>query len=454
MGNFVLIERQSKAKHLQTIAGVKPSTYWLSTFLWDTMNYQIPLGLTLVLMLAFDVDVFTTTERQTFGGVIALLFLFGPASASFAYCISFFFSSASLCNIFIIMIGFLSGLAAPITTYTLRLIGSDSEDPWEKLLFIAKVIEWVGRFIPHFCLGKGLFYTINIQVFDVRVGGISSVWSTHILLFEVISLGIQIILYLALATRLDGLSSDPELTIFWRKFTAFFTCNARNSYEMCEVEDYEVDSDVLEEEERVMSEEASGDAVSIRQLKKVYGNGKVAVRDLSLGIPPGECFGLLGTNGAGYVLGHWLFAHNKTFPVLCTPHTLASRVLLQRKTTTMSILCAEIPPTSGDALISGSSVVKDTEIRQRIAYCPQYVDAHFENMTGREHVELYASLKGIEKAHVKQAAENKLAEVGLSVRDRDRFVSHYSGGMKRKLSLACATMGQPKVVCKLTKPPY
>lgn len=42
MGNFVLVERLSKAKHLQTIAGVQPATYWVSTFIWDTVNYQMP----------------------------------------------------------------------------------------------------------------------------------------------------------------------------------------------------------------------------------------------------------------------------------------------------------------------------------------------------------------------------------------------------------------------------
>ena len=42
MGNFVLQERLSKAKHLQTIAGVQSATYWISTFMWDTVNYQMP----------------------------------------------------------------------------------------------------------------------------------------------------------------------------------------------------------------------------------------------------------------------------------------------------------------------------------------------------------------------------------------------------------------------------
>jgi hypothetical protein len=103
-------ERQSKAKHLQTVAGVQPSAYWLSTFIWDTINYQIPLWVTIALMFIFDVKVLTTQERGVFTGIVAILVLYGPASAGFTYCVSFGFSSASLCNIAIIISGFLIGM--------------------------------------------------------------------------------------------------------------------------------------------------------------------------------------------------------------------------------------------------------------------------------------------------------------------------------------------------------
>lgn len=112
----------------------------------------------------------------------------------------------------------------------------------------------------------------------------------------------------------------------------------------------------------------------------------------------------------------------------------------------MGILTAEFPPTSGDATLSGFSVTREPEkTRRRVGYCPQF-DAHFTNMTGREHVELYASIKGVPSDLVRQACAKKLAEVGLSDDDSDRLSSGYSGGMKRRLSLACATIGQPQIV--------
>jgi len=127
--------------------------------------------------------------------------------------------------------------------------------------------------------------------------------------------------------------------------------------------------------------------------------GKLAVDHLSIGIPPGQCFGLLGTNGAG-------------------------------KTTTMAMLTAEFPPTSGDAILAGYSVTYNPErTRRLIGYCPQF-DAHFQNMTGREHVELYAAIKGVPTEDIANSAISKLKEVGLSAEDSDRLSSGYSGACK------------------------
>ena len=117
-----------------------------------------------------------------------------------------------------------------------------------------------------------------------------------------------------------------------------------------------------------------------------------------------------------------------------------------RKTTTMGILTGEFPPTSGDATLAGFSVTREPEkTRRRVGYCPQF-DAHFQNMTGREHVQLYAAIKGVPSEFVHDAVKQKLSEVGLSDFDSDRVSSGYSGGMKRKLSVACATIGQPQLV--------
>ena len=112
----------------------------------------------------------------------------------------------------------------------------------------------------------------------------------------------------------------------------------------------------------------------------------------------------------------------------------------------MGLLTAEFPPTSGAAILGGFSVTREPQkIRRLIGYCPQY-DALYSCLTGREHLHLFGAVKGIPKAMLAEAAAKKLQEVGLSEDDWDRVSSEYSGGMKRRLSLACATIGQPRLI--------
>ena len=161
---FVVEERQSKAKHLQTVAGVKPLAYWLSTWLWDIANYSIPCLIVIILMFAFDVSNFTSTEDGVLGAVIALLVLFGPASASFSYCFSFMFSSPSICNLIIIISGFLIGFGGTIACFILRLLGADPTDPKENLVLAATVVEWVLRIFPAFNLSRGLYSASKFKI--------------------------------------------------------------------------------------------------------------------------------------------------------------------------------------------------------------------------------------------------------------------------------------------------
>lgn len=416
---FVVQERQSKAKHLQTVAGVEPSAYWLSTVLWDTMNYQIPLWITVVLMFAFNVTVLTTTDKNIVGGIITVLVLFGPAAAGFSYCVSYAFDSPSLANLFLIIFSFLIGMGGPLGILILTIIGKDLNNPKPQLVNAATAIKWVLRPLPPFCLGQGIYTAINIDTYEYFEGRPLTAWTKPILLIEVIFLAAECVAYPLLAIYLDKWSSNPRMMNIYRKFVAFITCRCFSASKIGGSDDITTalpdDDDVLAEQDRVLQGHANDDLIVLNQLTKIYENGKVAVNNLSLGIAAGECFGLLGINGAG-------------------------------KTTTMQMLTAEFPPTSGDATLAGFSVSNEPEkTRRRIGYCPQF-DAHFANMTGREHVELYAAIKGIPKEFVKESAALKLKEVGLSETDADRVSSKYSGGMKRRLSLACATIGQPQIV--------
>ncbi len=157
---------------------------------------------------------------------------------------------------------------------------------------------------------------------------------------------------------------------------------------------------------------------------------KVAVKNTSLGIPRGECFGLLGINGAGksstlailsgalvyrimVVQGAVLLllllaqdeeaisaqTHRKpTHDTTCTVKIRPLSVLTRAQTCLNPYSpfvqnAGELPPTTGSAFLGGFDVCKDPEeIHRLVGYCPQF-DAQFETLTAREHLALYASIK-------------------------------------------------------------
>ena len=140
----------------------------------------------------------------------------------------------------------------------------------------------------------------------------------------------------------------------------------------------------------------------------------MAVEKVSFRVLHKECFALLGVNGAG-------------------------------KTSTFRILTGEYAPTTGNAYISGTSVLTDmAEARFKIGYCPQF-DAISELLTCQEHLELYGRIKGIPKKLIKPFAKQKLEEMGLEQYTKVR-AGQLSGGNKRKLSVAMACIGNPPVV--------
>jgi len=298
--SFIVSERESKAKHLQTVAGVEPTAYWISTLMWDTANYMVPCWIVVALMYAFDVGVLTTQTRNVASGVIAILVCFGPAAAGFSYVVSFAFTSPALCNVFVIVSGFLIGLGGPLTCFILLIIGKDPGNPKPNLVDISNILTWCLRiFFPTFNLGRGLLNAINIEVLDFLYGESKTAWTKEVLLYDVIFLILQAVVFLLLAIQLDIMSTKPSAVSIWKKFLDIISL--RMFIGGSGMIDITValpeDDDVINEQERVANGDANNDLIVLNQLTKVYDNGKVAVNNVSLGIPPGECFGLLGING-------------------------------------------------------------------------------------------------------------------------------------------------------------
>ncbi len=139
-----------------------------------------------------------------------------------------------------------------------------------------------------------------------------------------------------------------------------------------------------------------------------------ALDGLDLEIREGEAFGLLGPNGAG-------------------------------KTTLVRILVTLLRPDAGSALVAGCDALADPGgVRERIGYVPQEISTD-RSLTARESLRLFADLHHLSPARRAQRVEALLSLTGLAPA-ADQVARGYSGGMKKKLDLACGLLHEPKVL--------
>ena len=156
-------------------------------------------------------------------------------------------------------------------------------------------------------------------------------------------------------------------------------------------------------------------AVETRGLTRCF-NGFVAVDRLNLVVPRGQFFGFLGPNGAG-------------------------------KTTTLRMLTGLLAPTQGTVRVLGYDMNNPAQARaakRRMGVLPDPL-ALFDHLTGREHLLLAGGMHGLDRSEAGARADELLARLDLHPA-AEQLVLEYSHGMKKKLALAMALMGQPEVL--------
>ncbi|KAL1480757.1 hypothetical protein MTO96_050774 [Rhipicephalus appendiculatus] len=152
----------------------------------------------------------------------------------------------------------------------------------------------------------------------------------------------------------------------------------------------------------------------VRPSVRRYGTTEV-VRSVSLALRNNECLGLLGQSGSG-------------------------------KTTTLEMLAALLPPTSGDAYSRGVFMSDDPRKWQSsVGYCPQS-GGLLEQLTGSEFLRLIANLRGVPHEKVEGIVHSLLHVVGIAKHKAEHPCGTYSTGARRKLSVAAAIVGHPRIV--------
>ncbi|MEM3419668.1 MAG: ATP-binding cassette domain-containing protein [Nitrososphaeria archaeon] len=155
-------------------------------------------------------------------------------------------------------------------------------------------------------------------------------------------------------------------------------------------------------------------AVQVNGLVKVYDRKVKALDGVDLNVEPGEAFALLGPNGAG-------------------------------KTTLMRILTTQIKPTAGEAYVFGLNVVRQgNKVRRLVSYVPQEMSV-WTDISGYENLLIYSKIFGLPVAEREKIIDEVLEHMGLTS-VKDDLVRTYSGGMIRKLEIACAMLIKPKIM--------
>uniref|UniRef100_A0A671U5U1 ATP binding cassette subfamily A member 12 n=1 Tax=Sparus aurata TaxID=8175 RepID=A0A671U5U1_SPAAU len=376
---YEVSEHHSGSKRLQHIAGISEPFYWAVNFFYDMVMYLIPVTMTVGVFAAFQIPAFT--YRENLGAITLLLVLFGFATFPWMYLLSGVFKNAEMAFISYMCINLFISISSQVTLYphfssVLPSFLQVIQDIFKKLCYAFHIF-------PQFNFGNGLMQLarMNIEVQILSGYGIDA----YINPFSLGALG-----WMMISSFIQGL--------------VFFILRLLlNKSLLRKVSPEDQDEDVAAEHLRVSSGAASSDILQVNQLTKIYQQFKKkvhAVKRISVGIPAGECFGLLGVNGAG-------------------------------KTTTFKMLTGDVSPTDGTCRNQGIN----------IGYCPQ-VDALDNLLTGEEHLYFYGRIRGISKRELDGYLLKR-----LELRYHSNIITDgYSCGTRRKLSTALALIGHPQIL--------
>ncbi|KAH7855874.1 hypothetical protein Vadar_029947 [Vaccinium darrowii] len=405
-----VFEKEQKIKEGLYMMGLKDEIFYLSWFITYALQFAISSG---IITLCTMSTLFQYSDKSL---VFVYFFLFGLSAIMLSFLISTFFTRAKTA----VAVGTLSFLGAFFPYYTVN----DEAGP-----MILKVIASL--------LSPTAFALGSVNFADYEHGHVGLRWSNiwqpssgvNFLVCLLMML-VDAILYCGIGLYLDkvlptenGVHNSWKFLFhkcFRRKRTPSKHCASSldASSGSANFPGKDVSEAVMEAISLDMKQqELDGRCIRIRNLRKEYTTKKgrcCAVKSLQLTLYENQILSLLGHNGAG-------------------------------KSTTISMLVGLLRPSSGDALVLGKNILTEMdEIRKVLGVCPQN-DILFPELTVKEHLEIFANLKGVNEASLDSAVTEMIDEVGLADKV-NTVVRALSGGMKRKLSLGIALIGDSKVV--------
>ena len=387
----IVTERSSRCKEYLYTMGLRPLPYYLA--------WALTMGVPALIIgaIGFFVHVGVGAFRHAIWHVALLYFLYLCATVSEAYMLAQFVDSP--------------GMAALVTNLFVLI-------PCQLFPYLATTAVSSGLlslFAPYaFTFGVFKQVSETFSITDTFFTDILSYGTLEGILFA------DILLYLAIGWYTSqvrpGLYHTPKPWYFL--FTKTYWCPANDH--ITHNDDGIQQQTSSEETWFEQFHDGKENGVVLQGISKTFHeHGKppvAAVCGVSASFRTGEITALLGHNGAG-------------------------------KTTLINMLVGLCTPTGGDATIAGHSVVSQMEaVRTSLGVCPQY-DILYDLLTATDHMYMVGRIKGMSEEELKVAVPEALAMMGLKKEDyHKKRVKELSGGMRRKLSLAMAFFGDPKVV--------
>jgi len=377
-------DREKKTKYAMRVMGCKNSAYWIGTFLFD-FSIILCFVIFLVLMVQAQNITFATHDWMIF---LLLTLSFVSATVTIAYFWGFLYKTAIEATSTYPVIALLFLYLLPFIFQTVLQV--------EGLVTLSIILQVVGFTVgPCLAFQQGLF-ALNPEA----QGGfnkvlIQSPW------FYVGLLTTQATIYMIMTIVIENNKFNVKMK----------DVNAREAVHADDLgaftEDIEVDL------KRLLSPD-NKDPIKVRDLRKVYKNGNVAIDNLSFGVEKGQIFGLLGPNGAG-------------------------------KSTTFNIITQLISRSGGKIELNGKSIdQKDKfDIYRDCGVCPQF-DPLWELLTVKEHIEIFGLIKGLSGAELQENVDYYLDILHIR-QHMNKRTYQLSGGNKRRLCVALSSIGAPSL---------
>jgi len=415
-------EKANGLRIMMKMHGLGEAAYFMVQYLWFLTLYCGYMVVLILIGSAVNIGFF---RKNNYGLQILFYFVWGNCLVAFGFFLSTLFKKVKTA----VVVGYLYTIGSGLIGYLL----------FQSLIERGYSWVWVLEIVPSFALYRGL-YEFAQYAFKSGFGSGGGLSFSNLndgyngMSVAMGIMAIEWVIFLVLAWYLEqvlptgtGVRRPPLFFLKGRKRRGKRNSISAGDAPSIELAEKSVGvsmegDDVAAERARVAALPTTGpeaDSIVLRNLRRVYppqgGNpAKVAVQDLSLGIQRGEVFGLLGPNGAG-------------------------------KTSAINMMIGFLEPTSGDATIEGLSIREDMgSIYSMLGVCPQH-DLLWEQLTPMQHLNFYGRLKNLKGAELTAAVESGLRAVNLwSV--RKKLVGQFSGGMKRRLSVAVSFVGSPAVV--------